>query len=462
MIEKTNAIVLLTVLICAFMAPAADGEQEQADNEAAAAFLDEAIKKYALPMNKGVKSFELLLKFRGGENPDLEWITETVTVSYAWTAPAEERIEVVGVPEAFHGLLRDPLRDLWKDIAAGCVFAGLEDKLLSVEGSDEEITLTIAEKPQEEAAPSVGVPHRIVFEPATHLVLRAETTWEGGSSVVEPTYDVDQDGLLRLASKRVVVETGEQGRSRLEVAHAYGAHRHSGPNALPTTLTLEVDDKRFTYNIAYLRLNGRAAVLDAADPEKVKALVKEFEKDYSRMGATEKQRYFKELEETGHEMAALSIAKKGLKDKDLAIRALAARTVGAMRCRKALSSLTRALKPNARNTDVYLALIKALGDLGDPKAIPHLSKDFWNQKDAAAGIRAAQAKITALGYIRSKKAVDALIDMLYVADPLAMMAVAGHMQASLKRLTGEDFGMNRDAWRGWWKKNERKFKLEED
>jgi HEAT repeat protein len=133
-----------------------------------------------------------------------------------------------------------------------------------------------------------------------------------------------------------------------------------------------------------------------------------------------------------------------------------------MGCRKTLSALTKALKANERNVDVYLAVIKALGDLGDPRAIPSLSKNFWNQKDIAVGIRAAQAKITALGYIRSKKSVDALIDMLYVADPLSMMSVAAHLQASLKRLTGEDFGWDRDRWRDWWKKSERKFKLEED
>jgi hypothetical protein len=133
-----------------------------------------------------------------------------------------------------------------------------------------------------------------------------------------------------------------------------------------------------------------------------------------------------------------------------------------MGCRNVVSTLTKAMKSNEDNLSVYLALIAALGDLGDPKAIPYLSKDFWNQKEAVTGIRVANAKIAALGNIRSKKSVDALVDMLFVAGPGAMGRLSRSLTQSLESLTGQKFGWDRDRWKDWWKKNKSKFKLEED
>ena len=170
----------------------------------------------------------------------------------------------------------------------------------------------------------------------------------------------------------------------------------------------------------------------------------------------------KKLAETGHELAAASIAKKGLRDKDLIVREEAAVILGRMGCREAVPALIKAMKSKDRNLKVYEALIDALGSLGDPRAVDVLSSDLWNQKENVTGVRLAKLKIAALGRIRSKKSVEALIDMMHVGGQAAMNRLAGSLTRSLQKLTGQQFGWDRDRWKDWWKKNKSKFKLEED
>lgn len=131
MIKKTIAFHFSVALVGAVLLGAGappgawvlqDDDQTQIKDEAARVFLAEAKGKSALGLTRGVESFDAVLKFRGGQNPDLDWLTEAVTVAYARKAPAEEQIAIEGVPEALHRLLRDPLRDLWKDVVGGCLF----------------------------------------------------------------------------------------------------------------------------------------------------------------------------------------------------------------------------------------------------------------------------------------------------------------------------------------------------
>ncbi len=424
----------------------------QEDMEAARAFLDEAAKKYNLPYRSGLESFAMTLKLRSSGEPRLRQYLDDITIDYGWQAPASEDLEVQGVPGAIRRVIREPFTGLWRDIVGGGIFPFLEERELAVRNEGKTMILDIFFEGEARG--------KVVFDAETSLIVSAVVRLRDTAVAMDPTFTREKQHFL--LTEKVVAPVGDDETRGNEVYLIYSGYREVGKFNLPTKVTARTGNNEMAFSLQYRKINGKTAEMADVDIAEVKALVKEYEKQYSKMSTYEKREGMKRLEETGHDLAAASIVKKGLKDKDLEIRREAASALGAMRCRKVVPQLTKAMKPNAKNFDVYIAIVIALGDIGDPKAIPHLSKNLWNQKDGLAGIQAAQAKIDALGNIRSKKSVDALIGMLYVGGRGAMAAVSRSLTKSLEKLTGQKFGWDRDRWRDWWKKNKSKFKLEED
>ena len=241
--------------------------------------------------------------------------------------------------------------------------------------------------------------------------------------------------------------------------------------ARAATLTVGEGRGATVFEVKYVTVNEKPATVQKADAKEVETLVKAFKGDYSKMTSEQKIEAMKKLEETEHEKAAEAVAKYGLKDKDLTVRAAAARTLGSMGCRKVVSTLGRTLKSNQKNPEVYMEIVKALGRIGDPKAIPYLTQDIWSTAvKMERGQDAAVARIEALGRIRSRKSVDSLIDLMYVGKPWRMGGnIRSALNASLRKLTGQNFRgrdgrfiHERDRWRRWWNDNKNRFKLEED
>jgi hypothetical protein len=93
---------------------------------------------------------------------------------------------------------------------------------------------------------------------------------------------------------------------------------------------------------------------------------------------------------------------------------------------------------------------------------------MWNGPDDLRTQETAKARIEALGKIRSKKSVEALIDLMYVAKPWTLGSVRAALRDSLEKLTGQKFQgrqkfiEERDEWKNWWNDNRNRFKLEED
>ena len=421
------------------------------DRTGARAFLEEVYEKYMLPNRGGLESFSLSATLHATGSPWFDRLKDNVALHYDWQAPDREDLRLEGVPKQGRRMIRDALAGLWMDIAGGCAFPGLDQEGLALERGEVGVVLTVF---SEDRDPLI----RALFDPVTRLALQIDRRNGNREITVIPTFAV-KEGLFRFEGKTVSLP-GQP--SSGEGSFSYGGFREIDGFVLPTLLTVNTGKAELEFGFEYETINGKEAGKALVDVEMVKALVKEYEKNYSKWSSPQKLGAMQNLMETGHELAAAAIAKKGLKDKDLHVREEAAKALGRMGCRKELGSLTKALKPNDRNQRVYLAIIEALGDMGDPKAVPFLSKDFWNQKETGTGIKIAQAKIDALGRIRSKKSVDALIDMLYIAGRGAMRQIMPQLVKSLRKLTDQDFDRDRNAWKGWWKKNKSKFKLEED
>ncbi len=442
-------------------------------------FLADAREKYVLHAFDGLESFGMEIKVfatggeapagrdrrggggrRGGGQETLHAFFNMPAqshdvVTYEWESPDVEEIGT----DAQQGrgqsgnMVRGALRGLWKDLVAGCVLADLEKGKRTMEGTDEGIAITCTGED--------GNLCKVLFDADTKLVLRAERGGQNQESVVVPSY-TPVNGLFRLQGK--TVDRAGRKAEEIESSYTYGGYRAIGGFDLPTRLSVNFGRAEVDFAFRYIHINGEEPEGMELDPKVVKAAAKEFEKLYSKMSDPEKIAAMKKLALLDHDAAALSIAKKGLPDKSLTVREKTAELLGRMGRRNVVALLVKALKPNEENLSVYVAVVAALGHIGDPKAISPLAKDFWGFKGRNAAIQAGQAKLAALGRIQSKKSVDALIDLLYKFGRGRQgtgRLVADGVRA-LQALTGQEFGQERDEWKDWWKKNKAKFKLEED
>jgi len=450
---RLAAAALLVVWLPLALLVAQDEEPPVTDEapDEATAFFDDACSRYELHYKNKLESLGVELRVLSLARGPAGRFAGEISISYEWETPELEDIVLDGVPGRYERTIRDPLRGLWKDLAGGGVFPELDGGGLTLSETDEGLALT--------ASPEDSYERTIYFDPETKLVLSAKLVREDSVSYIVPTYS-SVDGLLRIEAKTVTV-TGLDG-SEATGTFSYSGFQNLSNYFLPTQMTLNLGESMVEFGIDYVHINGETPTGAGVDPAVLKALLSEYGKRYSKWSTPEKLAGTRKLAATRDEKAAETIAKKVLKDKEINLRAEGAMILGRMGCRKAVPHLIKALKANERELKVYEALIKALGDLGDPKAVPALSGDFWNQREGAVGIKVAQLKIDALGRIRSKKSIDALIDMLYKGEQGVMNRLAPNFVKSLRKLTGQEIGWDRGRWKDWWKKNKGRFKFDEE
>ncbi len=121
----------------------------------------------------------------------------------------------------------------------------------------------------------------------------------------------------------------------------------------------------------------------------------------------------------------------------------------------ALKYLTQARKNKElhKNTQLAVAYAYALGQKASPKCIPALTDNL----NATSGVPAEvlKAKISALGRIRDKDAVEAIMDYCNTTrrggrNVGGINNIMREAQRSLFILTGVDQGSSLEAWKDWW------------
>ncbi len=122
---------------------------------------------------------------------------------------------------------------------------------------------------------------------------------------------------------------------------------------------------------------------------------------------------------------------------------------------KVADLLGKGLLKHREELDVALATIRAMAEMGDPQFVKTLSEDLWKVRER----QVIHGRILALGCIRDKTSIDALMDILYVAGREQLEPFALTLAAALKRLTGQTFRDRVEA-KKWWKENRGKFAFE--
>jgi len=127
---------------------------------------------------------------------------------------------------------------------------------------------------------------------------------------------------------------------------------------------------------------------------------------------------------------------------------------------RALEALHRAAKDRKLRTNPELAgpLYMAIGQHSDPSSIEILVRDPFEVRPPPG----MQARILALGRIRTKASLEALMELLALTYPggtreRELKPWMEDVRLSLVMLTGVDQGPQPELWERWWRENRKTF-----
>jgi hypothetical protein len=194
------------------------------------------------------------------------------------------------------------------------------------------------------------------------------------------------------------------------------------------------------------------------DPKKVEVVVQEIEAAFKDGKPTDRVAAIKKGLEIPDAQVAAAI-EKGLKDKDPEVQSAAVDALGRMQHPDALDALHKffkADKARLKEDEKLLPLVfKSIGRHGSEKSVEILADDPFMQRTFPA----IQARVMSLGNIRSKKSVEALVEMMTKAGTRQVNDYMNLFRQSLVRLTGADQGPDSAMWTKWWQDNKAKFEV---
>ncbi|HZL98995.1 MAG TPA: HEAT repeat domain-containing protein [Planctomycetota bacterium] len=149
-----------------------------------------------------------------------------------------------------------------------------------------------------------------------------------------------------------------------------------------------------------------------------------------------------------------------MKDKQAGVRLAAIDALGLTAHADALKELHRACQSDAKlreDVSLHAALLKAIGRHASPSSLKVLAEDAWKVIDD----RVIQARLYAIGNIRTKAAVALLMELMNTdpTTPFQQSPYMEHFRVALAALSGVDQREDKEAWRAWWREAEASLKL---
>ncbi len=415
----------------------------RADEPSPAAVVAAAHAKHADLTAKGLTSFRAWISVRRSDDENVSKVKESLRLFYAFTAPDKEEFDFDQTPETARKPLQDALSGVWREMTGALwfgAFEGAED--LAFEAGGPPRTLGGTSKAN-------GAFHA-TFDEASGRLASARIAPD---TVTRTWTCVESDQGLRVKRRDLSL----QGNRAVSID--FDVWRSVRGFALPTVLKFDALGKKTEFLVEYQRIDDAPALAEEWDPALVKARVEEAEKGWKGWTDAQKVERLLDLAEIQHDLASAAIARLGLKDASLEVRERAAEALGVMKRANVVPALLAAMPANEKEIRVYLRVIAALGEIGDPRAVDALSKDWWNQRVPEYAVVAAKAKIRALGRIRHATAVDALLDTFTLASDDKISLFRGDIVESLTKLARQTFLFDRKAWNDWWKKNRSTFRF---
>ena len=407
-----------------------------------AEFLQSAHAKHADLTAHGLTSFVARVRLRHSDDPGVDGVRDAAAFMYKFTAPDQEEFDFADTLEVLRKPLRDSLTGLWRETTGALCFpylAGAEG--LAAEDAPPLTVLT--------GTSAKGGAFRASFDTASGRFVDATF-----ADKIKRAWTLESTpGGFQIRSMDVSVADAPVYLSTFDVFRDVRGFR------MPTVVRLRAKGKTTEFQVEYRSLNDAAASAEPLSPAAVKSEVDAFEKGWKGWDDGTKGVRVRALSYVESDLASASIAKLALKDSSADVRTTAAGTLGRMRRANVVPALIAALPANEKEIVPYLAVIQALGEIGDPRAVGPLSKDWWNQRVPEYGAAAAKGKIAALGRIRVSASVDALIDTFTMTSADRIAGVRADIVAALTKLTDQQFGPDTKAWTDWWKKAHASFRF---
>jgi HEAT repeat protein len=186
--------------------------------------------------------------------------------------------------------------------------------------------------------------------------------------------------------------------------------------------------------------------------DEIDELVGNFRKQYKEADGMGKVDAIRSIAAVKHKKVAKALL-SGLGSRDPMVRKAAAEALKTQADKSTTGKLVTALAKEVQE-DIKILLIEALGEIGDPRAVPAITKDLVRPGQPAV----TKAKIVALGKIRDKRCIEALIDFMWKWGR-GSRDFRRELHTALTTLTGKDYGNDRRAWKDWWERTKKWFRF---
>jgi len=195
------------------------------------------------------------------------------------------------------------------------------------------------------------------------------------------------------------------------------------------------------------------------DAQRVKSAIVELDKAWKSDSAAERARA---IQANGDlpDPEVVKLVARGLRDKELdvqraAIEAL--RFVNHPDALKELQALAHDEKSPKKDPQLLALLLRAIGQYGSASSLHVLGDELGSAQDP----QVLQARILGLGRIRTREALERLIEGMKLATAQRGEAAMPDFRLALAVLSGVDQGGSQAAWQNWWNENRAKLKLDE-
>lgn len=199
------------------------------------------------------------------------------------------------------------------------------------------------------------------------------------------------------------------------------------------------------------------------DPARVEDTVEALEKAFEDGDVEARINALNKALDVPHEDVVELVA-VALGDRDPTVVDTALETLRFLEHDAALDALHKTLARDKRfkaDQELTPKLLRAIGQHGNPKSISVLTKDLFRgslekQREITG------ARILALGQIRSKQSVEALVSLMNKASHKNVYPHMDELRLSLMVLTGADHGKDREQWQLWWNENKKELVVGEE
>lgn len=198
------------------------------------------------------------------------------------------------------------------------------------------------------------------------------------------------------------------------------------------------------------------------DPAAVEQAVNQLQEAFDKKGGAEARKRAIADAQSVVAPEVIAMVAKGLADRDPSVKLAAIDALGWMYHDDSVRALESWYKKNKKKLlnepELLAPTFKALGRLASPSSVAILSE----KPNKAATYPVIQARVMALGNIRTKESVEAIISMTARVGTRDLEKWMGKLRLAMFHIVGEDHGPDPKMWGDWWRQVRKDLRIPEE